>query len=621
MHIKTNFFVLLWSNDYIEDKMVYHHLAHIIHENARKYGDEEAIKTRLSPGNWGSISWNSFSRKVMDVAEALYRSGANPGDNIGVYSQNMAECLYIDFGAFANRLVMVPMFATSSVPQITYIINEAQIATLFVGEQWQYDNAYVVLKDNAFLKQLVIIDDKVVKDKDDDSSVYFSDFCRAEKNDPDAQSAVQARMKEAKDDDLAHIIYTSGTTGEPKGVMLTHFNYIEVCKTHDIRLNYLPRRFLSMCFLPMTHIFEKAWLIYCFHRGCNVAIGLDPREIQTYLKEVRPEAMCSVPRFWEKFYGEVQVRLESYPAIVRKLFKDALKTGEKYVLGYRNKSLKAPRGLQIKFSLYDKTVYTILKKIAGIEKGLIFPTAGAALSDKINIFLQSLNIPLIYGYGLTETTATVSCFPHVDFEIGTVGKVMPDTEVRISDIGEIEVKANSVMKGYYKKPEATAEVFTADGFFKTGDAGRLTEKQGIILTERIKDLYKTSNGKYIAPQQLEGRLTNDKYIEGAIVIGDQRKYVTALIIPAEQEVIEYAQKNNIPFESAAELYRDALIVDLFNERIRAMQDEFATYEQIKRISLLSEPFTIQAGELTNTLKMRRAFIAEKYRDIIDKMYE
>jgi len=602
--------------------MEYYHLSEIIHQQAKKLGDEEAIKVRnQETGLWTSVSWAEFSKKVMIVAEALCHFGAKPQSNIGIYSQNMAECLYVDFGAFANRSTMVPMYATSSIPQITYIINEAEIAILFVGEQWQYDNAYAVLKESQVLKHLIVLDKNVKFAEDDKTSIYFEKFCSPKNRDSQDMISVGKRMKEAKNEDAAHIIYTSGTTGEPKGVVLTHANYQSVMRTHDIRLGYLPQRFLSICFLPMTHIFEKAWSIYCIYRGCSLAISLDPKEIQTYIKEVRPQAMCSVPRFWEKVYAGVQDKIDSSSFITRSIFIDAIKTGKKHNLDYVNNGKKAPWHLRLKFKFYNKTIYNRLKKVVGIENGVIFPTAGAALSEKINIFLQSVNIPIVYGYGLTETTATVSCFPRTGFEMETVGKIMPETEVRIGENDEIQVKGTGIMKEYYKKPIATAEAFTEDGFFRTGDAGRLTENQGIVLTERIKDLYKTSNGKYIAPQQLEARLMDDKYIDTAIVIGDQKKYVTALIIPALEEVNNYAKAKNISFENIADLYQNPKILELFERRIGSMQNEFANYEQIKRFSLLSEPFTIQTGELTNTLKMKRAFIGEKYKDVIDKMYE
>jgi long-chain acyl-CoA synthetase len=331
--------------------------------------------------------------------------------------------------------------------------------------------------------------------------------------------------------------------------------------------------------------------------------------------------MCAVPRFWEKVYAGVQEKIEQSGFILRKLFLHAIKVGKKHNLDYVNQNKKVPWYLRISFGLYNRTIFNRLRKVIGIEKGLIFPTAGSFLSDTINEFLQSVNIPIIYGYGLTETTATVCCFPHIGFEMGTVGKVMPETEVRIGENSEILVKGGIIMKEYYKKPEATAEVFTKDGFFRTGYAGKQKKKMGIVLTERIKDLYKTSNGKYIAPQQLETRLTSDKYIDAAIIIGDQRKYVTALIIPEWNEIKIYAANHRITFDTEENMCKNPEIIQLIDNRIQAMQNEFASFEQIKRFTLLPKPFTIQSGELTNTLKMKRLFIAEKYGEIIEGMYQ
>ena len=606
----------------ISNIMEYYHLSQLIHQHASQFKDQEALKFRdKATGTWSSVTWEDFSKKVSAVARSLCHSGIKPQSNIGVFSQNMVECLYIDFAAFANRATVVPMYATSSVPQITYMIDEAEIQLLFVGEQQQYDNAWQVFQTNNFLKQIIILDDRVVKAPADKTSMYFEFFSSPKNRSSQDMIAVEKRMKEARNDDIAHIIYTSGTTGEPKGAILTHSNYMEVFRLHNIRLSYLPQRFLSISFLPMAHIFEKAWSLYCMHRGCTVAVNLDPREITTSIKELKPEAMCSVPRFWEKVYAGVQEKIEDSNFFIRAIYSNAINTGRRYNLDYINQQKKPPLFLRWKYSLYSKMIYSKLKKILGIERGLIFPCAGAMLSEKIVTFLRAVDIPLVYGYGLTETTATVSCFPLVDFELGTVGKVMPDTEVRIGEDNEIQVKGKSVMSGYYKKPQETAAVFTEDGWFRTGDAGQLTEKQGIIMTERIKDLYKTSNGKYIAPQMLEGRLMDDKYIDGAIVIGDQKKYVTALIIPAFDELKKFADEQELQYENVQDLCHHRAVVGLFEARIEAMQNEFSNYEQIRRFTLLPEPFSINTGELTNTLKMKRAFIAGKFKDVIDKMYE
>ena len=601
--------------------MEYHHLSHIIHRNAEKFGDQEALKTHdKSTNTWISISWEDFSKKVLIVARSICHTGIKPKSNIGVYSQNMVECIYVDYAAFANRVTVIPMYATASVPQIKYMIEEAEIRILFVGEQQQYDNARQALKTSNFLKQIVIFDNSVIKDPDDKNSMYFDYFSSPKNRSSEDIVAVEKRMKEAQIDDIAHIIYTSGTGGEPKGVILTHENYIEVLRLHDIRLSYLPQRFLSICFLPMAHIFEKAWSIYCIYRGCTLAINLDPREITTTIKAVKPEAMCSVPRFWEKVYAGVTEKIENSNSIAKSIYHNAIETGRKYNLDYVNKGIKPSFLLKCKYFLYSNTIFAVLKKVIGIERGLIFPCAGAMLSENIIIFLRSVGIPLVYGYGLTETTATVCCYPSVDYELETVGTVMPEIRVRIGEENEIQVRGKSIMSGYYKKPKETEAAFTKDGWFKTGDAGKLTEKNGVVFTERIKDLYKTSNGKYIAPQHMEARLMDDKFIEGALIIGDQRKYVTALIIPAYEEVEKYATEHGIQYENVHDLCNNSSIIELFDSRIGAMQNEFAPYEQIKKFTLLSEPFSINTGELTNTLKMKRHFISEKFKEIIDMMY-
>ena len=601
--------------------MKQYYLSDLVHRKAEMLGDKEVLKIHdKKTKEWSSVSWKKFSERIMDTAYALCDYGVKEFANVGVYMQNMAECFYVDFALFANRAVAVPMYATSTVPQIEYIINEAQIEVVFVGEQFQYDNAYAAQKNCNSLKKIVVVDKTVIKAEDDTTSVYFDEFTSVQCSTPETRSAVKKRMSEVQEDDIVHIIYTSGTTGEPKGVILHHSNYIEAIKIHDVRLGYVPKGITSMCFLPLTHIFEKAWSILCLHNECILAINLDPKEIQDRIKEIRPHAMSSVPRFWEKVYAGVQDKIASSNILLKKIFLDAIETGRIHNLEYRNKELTAPWLIRAKFNFYNKTIYKLLKKVVGIENGLIFPCAGAALSDKINVFLQSVNIPLIYGYGLTETTATVSCFPTVDFEIGTVGKVMPEVEVKIGENNEILVKGKTIMHGYYKKPEETAKVFTEDGFFRTGDGGALTKKNGIVLTERIKDLFKTSNGKYIAPQQLEMRFSEDKYVDMICVIGDQRKYVTALIVPVYDALKAYAEKHAISYADIADLCRNSQIYKMVEGRIHNLQKDFANFEQIKKFTLLHEAFTMSSGELTNTLKIKRKFVAEKYEEIIDKMY-
>lgn len=600
--------------------MIYYHYAELIHRQAEKYGSRTALKYRdNATGKWLKISWKDFSEKVMLTAKAMAEFGIEVQENIGVYSQNMPQCFYTDFGAYANRVVSIPMYATNSPGQIEYIINDAHIHTLFVGEQLQYNNAFKVQKDSQYLKRLVIFDPAVKLNPEDKTSIYFDDFLRLGDT-AHAETMVKIRMNEAMPEDLATIIYTSGTTGESKGVMLHHSNYLEAMRIHDIRLPQVTDKDLTMCFLPLTHIFEKAWSCYCFHKGVTIAINQDPKMIQKTLPEVHPTLMCNVPRFWEKVYAGVQDKINSSAPAMKKIFLDAIETGRKYNLEYKNKGLSAPLALKLKFEMYDKTVFMLLKRVLGIERGRLFPVAGAPLSDSVNEFLQSVNIPIVYGYGLSETTATVCFYPEVGFQFGSIGEVMPDVQVRIDpENSEILVKGKTVMSGYYNKPAENAKAFTEDGFFRTGDAGRL-EGNTLFFTERIKDLYKTSNGKYIAPQAIEMAMSCDPYIEQIAVIGDQRKFVSALIVPAYPLLEKYAEEKGLAVGSRQELVQNKEILRLLDTHIEENQKNLASYEKIKRFTLLPEPF-VMGCELTDTLKLRRTVILKKYADQIEKMYE
>jgi long-chain acyl-CoA synthetase len=599
--------------------MAYYHLGEIVHRQALKYRHKTVLKYQDPDGKWVEMSWKTFSEKITKTAQAMAEMGVKPGDNLGIYSQNMEKYLITDFAAYANRAVMVPMYATASPSQVSYIAQDAAIRILFVGEQFQYNNAWKVQQENSQLEKLIIFDRQVVLKADDTTSVYFDDFIATGDN-SETIALVNARLKQLRKQDLATIIYTSGTTGEPKGVMLTHANYLKAMVIHDQRITGMSDRDLSMCFLPLTHIFEKAWTYYCLHMGTAVAINRDPNEIQKNLRVVRPTLMSNVPRFWEKVYDGVQETINNASGVVKWLFRDAVATGHRHNLAYRNEGKRPPLGNRLKFFFYRYTIFYLIKRVVGIDRGNFFPVAGAPLSDNINRFMQSIDVHLIYGYGLTETTATVSCFPAQGFRIGTVGKVMPDIEVKIGEQSEILVKGETVMKGYYNKPEATAEAFTEDGFFRTGDAGLLTDDNEIILTERIKDLYKTSNGKYIAPQMIETRVSEDKYIDQVAVIGDERKFVSALVVPNYEALKSYAMERQIPFSSVEELVRNKEIIDFVFAQIELQQSQFTSYEKIKRIALLPQPFSMEHGELTNTLKLRRKVILERYHDLIEQMY-
>ena len=598
----------------------YHHLSVLVHKQAEKYGDKVALKYRdYEISQWISVTWNDFSRFNRIAANALVALGVEEEENIALFSQNMPECFYVEYAAFANRAVSVPLYATSSSVQAQYIVTDADIRFIFVGEQLQYDTVFSILCFCDKLEKIIIFDPSVKKDPRDLNSIYFDEFLALGEDLPH-NDIVEERTSRASEDDLANILYTSGTTGEPEGVMLHHSNYAEIFRIHDIRLVTMTDQDISMNFLPLTHVFEKAWSHLCIHKGVQICINLRPTDIQMTIKEIRPTLMCNVPRFWEKVYAGVQEKINETKGIKKSLMLDAIRVGKIHNVDYLRLGKTPPLYIQLKYKFYEKTIYQLLKKTVGIENGNFFPAAGAAIPAGIYEFVRSVGIQMIVGYGLTESTATVSCAWGTHFEPTSVGQIMPDVQVKIGDNNEILLKGKTITKGYYKKPAATAAAIDADGWFHTGDAGYLKDGE-LYLTDRIKDLFKTSNGKYIAPQALETKLVIDRYIDQVAVIADQRKFVSALIIPVYSYVEDYAHKNGILYIDMEDLLQKPEIINLFRERMDTLQQEFMHYEQIKRFTLLPEPFSMERGELTNTLKLRRSVIAENYKEIIDRMYE
>lgn len=591
----------------------------MVQSQATKYGSRTAFKHKdTATGAWIATSWNDFAVKVKHLAKAFVALGVKEQENIATCTQNMPEGLLTDFAAYSSRAVVVPLYATSSVAQIVYILNEAEVRFLFVGEQLQYDNAFEAMGQCPTLKQFIIFDKRVVKNAADTNSIYFDELLEMGKN-ADNELLVDSRIAAINDADLANIIYTSGTTGEPKGVMLTHENFNTAMRIHKKRLEMLSDKDSSMCFLPLAHIFERAWTYFCFTMGVEVYINLDPKEVQQSLIETKPTLMCSVPRFWEKVYAAVQEKVTGAKGIQALLIKRAMVVGRKYNLNYVRRGENAPWMLRMSYRLYNKLLFSKVRRAAGLDNGRVFPVAGAALSDGINEFLHICGINIVYGYGLTETTATVSCFDQ-NYEMGTVGTTMPGVQVKMGEENEILVKGATVMRGYYKKPQETAKVFTEDGWFRTGDAGKIMPDGSLVLTERIKDLFKTSNGKYIAPQALETKVGEDKYIDQVAVIGNGRKYVTAIIIPAYEALKEYAAQQQIKYHNMEELLKNQNIQKMMQERIDELQKNFAGFEQIKKFTLLAKAFSMESGELTNTLKLRRPIINQLYSREIEAMY-
>ncbi len=592
----------------------------LIQSQASAYGHRAAILYRDDDtATWKEISWEKFAQTVSRVSASLLELGVGVQENIAVFSQNMPECLYMDFGAYGVRAVTIPFYATASEMQVKYMVSDAKIHYIFVGEQSQYDTAYRILKIEHSLRKLIIFDPAVQKDPQDNVSLYFEEFL-ALSDGKDHSDDIQKLTSEVQPDDLANILYTSGTTGISKGVMLTHRMYNAALQAHEGALP-LSDRDLVMNFLPFTHVFERGWSYLCIRTGCTLAVNQRPQDILQSLREVHPTCMCAVPRFWEKVYAGVQEKINTSSPVQRRMLEDALRIGKAYNVDYKMKGLVPPLALKMRYLFYEKTVIALLLKTLGLERHNFFPTAGAAIPTAIEEFVRSAGIMMIAGYGLTESTATVSCDRwNKPISLGSIGRPLNGVEIKFGPNDEILLKGDTITKGYYRKAEITAMAIDDEGWFHTGDAGYLRNGE-LFMTERIKDLFKTSNGKYIAPQMLESKFCVDRYIDQIVIIADQHKFVSALVIPEYGLIEELARKMHIDYTSRDELCSSPDIVQFIMDRIDTIQQDLAPYEQVKRITLLPEPFSLEKGELTNTLKVKRAVLNEHYKEQIDKMYE
>lgn len=596
------------------------HLSVLIHDLANKYGDKTALTfKKFGSDKWQSVSWNQFSLRVKQVSNALLNIGAKPHDKIAVFSQNCVHYLYTDFGAYGIKVCSIPFYATSSEQQIQYMINDGQVRFLFVGEQDQYDKAHRVFALCPSLERIIIFDSSVRISTHDPAALYFKDFIKLGENLP-RQTEVEALYQSASMDDMANILYTSGTTGDSKGVMLTYGQYDAALRAND-EVVPVSEKDRVINFLPFTHIFERGWAYLCLSEGAQLFINTYPHEIQESMRQVHPTCMSSVPRFWEKVYIAVKAKMDEAGSVQKKLFYHALAVGRKRNIEYIANGKRPPLTLVLEYKIINKTILSMVRKQLGLEHPNIFPTAGAYVSPEVEEFILSVGIGMVVGYGLTESLATVSCV-HLDkrFTIGSVGRPISSIQIKIGEDNEILLKGPTITKGYYHRDTTNAKVFDEEGFFHTGDAGYMKDGE-LFLTERIKDLFKTSNGKYIAPQQVESLLLVDKFIDQVAVIADQRKFVSALIVPEFRLVEDWAREHHIAFSSREDLCANEQVKKMLQERINTLQQQLAYYEQIKRITLLPHHFSMESGELTNTLKIRRPIINKNYQAEIDKMYE
>ena len=589
------------------------HLVRVMRERIARLGNKAALRVQQD-GQWRAIGWRTLGQAMDYCAQALIRAGHQPTEMVGLYARNMPEWTQADLGILAARGVSVPIYPTSTLEQLRYIVKDAGIKLLFVGEQAQFDQALLLLKSGE-INQIVTLDGTVDLRGCEQAS-HFQTFLVSGNHQPSEQ-ALREREQHYRMDDLLTLIYTSGTTGEPKGVMLD-FNNIAACfEMHDRRLD-LGEQDVSLCMLPLSHVFERAWSYYVLYCGAENVYIRDPQKVMEVIGEVQPTVMCAVPRLYEKAYAMIQAKVAQAPRLRRALFGWATGVGKRMV-ATRQAGRSASPLLYLQLALAERLVFRKLRARFG-GRTRFLPVAGARLADDVNLFFQAMGLNLKYGYVMTETTATVCCYEDSQFKLGSIGTVMDGIEVKLGENNELLVRSPTVMRGYYNKPDATAEVMTADGFLRTGDAGELDDQGNIYFTERLKELMKTSNGKYVAPQLVEGTLGKDRFIEQIAIVADARHFVSALIVPCFESLEEYARSINLQYQCKTELLRHSKVVEFFEARIADLQKELAKFEQVKKFTLLPSAFSMELGEITPTMKLRRKIIESKYQSEIEAMY-
>ncbi len=597
--------------------MKYQNLAQMFYTTCQTFGDKVGMMFKKG-GSYQSIRYKEIQETVTRLANGLAALGVQKGDKVVLLSENRVEWSWSDYAVLSNGAATVPIYPTLLAPHIKFITNNSDAKVMIVSNDHQLAKVMEVLDDLPRVEHLVIIDPGEIQH---DKLITFQELQK--KGEAFLQAnpdEIKQRVEATQVDDLATIIYTSGTTGEPKGVMLTHGNFLSNIEASLRALPITPDE-IFLSFLPLSHVFERmVGHFLATYQGCTVAYAESIETVPQNLLEVRPTLMASVPRFFEKVYGRVMESLEAGSSVKKSLFMWAVGVG-KEALKYKQNGKPIPGGLfALKYKLADKLVFSKLKERVG-GRIKFFVSGGAPLSREIGEFFGSADLLILEGYGLTETSPVISVNRLEKFKFGSVGLPLDNVEVKIAEDGEILTRGPHVMKGYYKNEAATKEAIDEEGWFHTGDIGIIDEDGFLVITDRKKNLIVTAGGKNVAPQPIENLLITSQYIEQAVVIGDKRKFISALIVPNLEALKAFAQERGITYQSTRELLDHPEVNKLIRQEIDNVSGDLARYETIKKFALIEEPFTIESGELTPTLKVKRRVVEERYKDIIDKMYE
>ncbi|MCU7961733.1 MULTISPECIES: AMP-dependent synthetase/ligase [unclassified Shewanella] len=595
-----------------------YHVIRLLQQQSESLKDAVALEGFEMAAPWYQVSWQAFDQISSKIAQVLIELGVQVQDRCVILAQNCPQWTCADVGTLKTRAVVVPIYPTSTVEQASFIVNDATAKVIFVDDAKQYAMACELQALCPSLEHVIVFDASVTLAADKANQHWHLDTLLAGDTqlNIEQEAELHQRLHAANLDDLLTLIYTSGTTGDPKGVMLDYRNMASTIRQHDQKLAFHSGD-VSLAFLPLSHVFERSWSFYVLCRGGHNVYLQNTQRVKEAISAVRPHTLCVVPRFLEKVYSAVQDKVAKSADGRKKLFAWAMRVGQRQFEVGQGRA-KGGLWLSLQWRLAHKLVYSKLQAVLG-GRLKFMPCGGAALDVNVGSFFHAINIPVLCGYGMTETNATVTCNTLGNRVPGSNGQPLLETEIKLGKDDEILVRGATVMRGYYNRPEDTAAAFE-DGWLKTGDAGRFDANGNLFITDRIKELMKTSNGKYIAPQRVEGAVGCCPFIEQVAIIADARNYVTALIVPAFESLEAWAKDKGLKYESPLELLRHSHVVEHFEQRLKQLQHELAGFEQIKKFTLLPEAFSMEAGLITPTLKLRRKMIYHKYAHEINAMY-
>jgi long-chain acyl-CoA synthetase len=589
-------------------------LVEVVERAMRVHARDDVLNYKRG-GLWRSISSAEFMRRARRVASGLRALGLARGDRAAILSESSPEWVLSDVGCQLAGVVNVPVYPTLAPRQVGYILDDSGASLLFVQNREAYERVRVSLADCAALRRVIFLTGEATVEGDALTLGGLEDAGRALEGERPQLGDELARA--VRPEDLATIIYTSGTTGEPKGVMLSHANVVSNLIDTSARLAFRPQDTM-LSVLPLSHIYERGAMYMYLHHGAKVFFAESIEKVGDNMREVRPTIVTAVPRLYEKIYARIKERAAEGGRVRTAMLAWAVGVAKRWARHVVRKR-RVPPALALQHRLASRLVFS--KWRAGLGGRIrLFTAGGAALPEEIGLIFYGAGLPIVEGYGLTETSPVIAVNDPDDNRVGTVGRPIRNVAVRTASDGEVETRGPNVMLGYYNKPEATREVFTADGWFKTGDIGALDAEGYLRITDRKKELFKTSGGKYVAPQPVEQRIKQSRFVNQVVLVGDGRKFPAALIVPDWEMLRSYAQLKGLDIKTPAELCRHPRVLDLFQRQVDSLTQDLSRFERVKRVALLEHELTVEGGELTPTLKVKRRVVAEKYREVIERIY-